>query len=95
MLTQSSYDNPMQAKPFLSTSEVAKLLGISRIAVFKRIRKGDIRAIKVGRTYVIKSADLSNIFGATLTNQDKQVVDQVVKKAVSEYGETLRLLGGE
>ncbi len=85
----------MQAKPFLSTSEVAKLLGISRIAVFKRIRKGDIRAIKVGRTYVIKSADLSNIFGATLTNQDKQVVDQVVKKAVSEYGETLRLLGGE
>jgi len=85
----------MQSKTFLSTSDVATLLGISRIAVFKKIKKGDIRATKVGKTYVIDPADLGSVLGNTLTNEDKQLVDQAVTKTVSEYGETLRLLGKE
>lgn len=43
---------------FLSTKEAAKLLGISPVAVFKRIKSGSIPAIKVGRNYVIPSSAL-------------------------------------
>lgn len=80
---------------FLSTTQLARILGISRIAVFKKIQKGEIKASKVGKTYVIDSRDIGNILGTALTKQDKTDVDQAVKKTVREYGETLRLLGKE
>jgi len=35
--------------------EVAKELGISRIAVFNKVKKGQIPAERVGRFYVIQS----------------------------------------
>ncbi len=80
---------------FLSTTQLARILGISRIAVFKKIQKGEIKASKVGKTYIIDSRDIGNILGTALTEQDKTDIDQAVKKTVREYGETLRLLGKE
>ncbi len=40
----------------ISVKEMAQRLGISRIAVFKKIQKGQIQAVKVGRSYVITQA---------------------------------------
>ncbi len=40
-------------KEFLSIPEYAKRIGISRIAVFKQVKKGKIEAIKVGRNWII------------------------------------------
>ena len=85
----------MAEKEFLSTIELAKILGISRIAVYKKIKKGEIKATKVGRNYVIAKKDLGNIFGETLSKQDKKELTKAVKKTVKEYGETLRRLGKE
>ena len=85
----------MTDKKFLSTSELARILGISRIAVFRKIQKGQIKAVKAGRNYIIDQHDVGNILGTALTTEDKQTVDTAVKKTVSEYGETLRLLGAE
>jgi excisionase family DNA binding protein len=82
-------------KIFLSTSEAAKLLGISRIAVFKKIKSGAIKAKKVGRNFVIAKEELPDILGETLTPRKKQLIEAAVKKTVEEYGETLRLLGQE
>lgn len=82
-------------KQFLSTEEAAKLLGISRIAVFKKIKKGDIKAIKVGRNFIIDIKDLDGVSGKVLTKKDKKEIKQTVKKFVREYGETLKLLGRE
>ena len=48
----------MKTDRFLSTSELADILGISRIAVFKKIKSGQIKAQKVGRNYVIDRKDL-------------------------------------
>lgn len=80
---------------FLSTSDLARILGISRIAVFKKIQKGQIKAVKAGRNYIIDRNDIGNILGTALTAGDKHAVDAAVGKTVSEYGETLRLLGAE
>jgi len=44
-------------KRFYSVPEAAKKLGVSRIAVFKRIRKGDLKAMRIGRAYVISQKD--------------------------------------
>ena len=43
------YNGVTMEKEYLSTSEVAKILGISRIAVFKKIKSGEIKAEKKGR----------------------------------------------
>ncbi len=80
-------------------AELAKMLGISRIAVFKRIKKGQIPAERIGRSYVISMADVNEIIQGSspkfLTKEKKEVIEKAVKKIVKEYGETLKLLGQE
>lgn len=80
-------------KRFFTTSEVAKLYGISRVAIFKKIKKGKIKAKKIGRNYVIEVKDL-NIDG-NLSTKAKNDIDKAVKKAVKEYGDVFRKLGKE
>ena len=38
---------------YLTIPELARMLGISRIAVYKRVKKGKIKAIRVGRNFAI------------------------------------------
>ena len=85
----------MNNKKLVSTSQAAKILGISRIAVFNKIKKGEIKAEKVGRNYVIRKDQLSTITGKYLSKKEKNVIEKAVAGTVSEYGETLRLLGRE
>ncbi|OGI98628.1 hypothetical protein A3H53_01265 [Candidatus Nomurabacteria bacterium RIFCSPLOWO2_02_FULL_40_10] len=82
-------------KNLLSTVEAANILGISRQAVFKKIKSGEIKAKKVGRNFVITREDLPYILEEHLTEDRKREIEKAVKKAVSEYGEALRLLGRE
>jgi len=82
-------------KNYFSSSELAEILGISRVAVFKKIKKGEIKAKRFGRFWLIKDNELRNILGETLTSAQKKFLDNAVRKTVNEYGETLRLLGNE
>ncbi|MBU2529556.1 MAG: excisionase family DNA-binding protein [Elusimicrobia bacterium] len=45
-------------REFYSVPEFAKRLGVSRIAVFKKVKKGQIRAIRIGRNWAIPSDEL-------------------------------------
>lgn len=84
----------MNKKPentYLSTQQAADLLGISRTAILKRIKKGEINADKIGRNYIIH---YGNLVGE-LSEDDKKDIKKTVKKAVKEYGETFKLLGKE
>jgi len=83
----------MENKRFISTIELAKILGVSRIAVYKRIKSGKIKAKKIGRKFMIDKKDLGGILGKKLTTQQKSEIEKAVKKTVKEYGETLKLLG--
>ena len=85
----------MENKDFLSTTELAKMLGISRVAVFKKIKSGEIKATKVGRNFIIQKKDLGSIFGQDLTKEDKKGIEKAVKKTVREYGPALKMLGEE
>lgn len=79
----------------LSTAELAKILGISRIAVFQKIKQGSIKAVKVGRNFVIDQADVTHLLGGEVTSKQKKDIEAAVDKTIAEYGETLRLLGQE
>lgn len=84
---------------FISIAELAKMLGISRVAVFKKIKKGQIPAEKIGRSYAISMEDATDIVhgvaSKVLTEEKKVEIKKAVEKVVKEYGETLRLLGKE
>ncbi len=82
-------------KQFISTTELAHKLGVSRVTIFNRIKQGKIPAQKVGRNFVIRVEDVPEIGGKQLGVLNKQVIEGAVKKTVDEYGETLRLLGKE
>ncbi|MEW6100826.1 MAG: helix-turn-helix domain-containing protein [Candidatus Omnitrophota bacterium] len=85
----------MEDKELMTTTELAKILGISRVAVFKRIKKGQIKAIRVGKSFVIRKDSLPEILGRVLSKRNKSEIEAAVKKTVKEYGQTLRLLGKE
>ena len=84
---------------FISVAELAKILGISHVAVFKKIKKGQIPAQRVGRSYVISMEDVSHLIHGSesdiLTEAKKEEIESAVEKVVKEYGETLKLLGKE
>jgi len=80
---------------YLSSTEVAQILNISRIAVFNKIKAGLIPAEKIGRNYAIKAEDIAKALEGVLTEGRKEEIDAAVKKVVEEYGQTLRLLGRE
>jgi excisionase family DNA binding protein len=79
----------------ITIPQLAKLLGLSRIEVYRRVRKGQIKAEKIGRMYVIEAKEVGHILGKKLTAKDKGQIEKAVKKAIKEYGEVLRKLGAE
>lgn len=82
----------MVAKTYLSTVEAAKLLGISREAVFKRIQSGTLPAIKVGRNYAIDPSDLGHSTQEPSAAK-KKAIGEAIRRAFREYGDALKKLG--
>lgn len=80
---------------FISTVELAKMLGISRVAVFNRIKSGKIKAEKAGRNFVIDKDSIPELSGRSVSEAGRKEIAAAVNKTVREYGETLRLLGQE
>jgi excisionase family DNA binding protein len=88
----------MKQNEYISVAQLAKILGISRIAAYKKIKKGQIKAIKIGRSFAVSKEDVKNlvdVVGAPLKEEEKTEIDKAVKKTVAEYGEVLKRLGKE
>ncbi len=49
--------------------EAAKILDISRIAVFQNIKAGKIKATQVGRNYIISKKELGNVLTSRRINR--------------------------
>ncbi|HPB68138.1 MAG TPA: excisionase family DNA-binding protein [Candidatus Omnitrophota bacterium] len=89
----------MKEKPFFSIAEVAKILGYSRAAIYKKVIQGQIEAIRVGRSFAISDETIKKLIktvkGAPLEDEEKKEIDKVVSRTIKEYGETLKRLGSE
>lgn len=51
-------------REYYSIPEVAALLGVSRIAVFKRVKKGQLAALRFGRNWAVPAAALETALPA-------------------------------
>jgi len=82
-------------KKFYTIKELADIMKISRIAVFKKVQNKQIKAEKVGRTYMILKDDVGEVIKDDLSKKLKIEIEEGVSKVIKEYGETLKLLGRE
>lgn len=78
----------------ISTNEAARILGISRVAVFKKIQSGKIKAEKVGRNFVIDKVILIGSLEKPDENRKKEI-SKVVSDVLEDYGEVIKKLGKE
>lgn len=80
---------------YYTIPEAAKILNKSRIAVYKQVKSGKIKAVRVGRNYAVPAGSLPFALHKELRVQDKKRLDAGIKRVIHEYSETLRLLGRE
>jgi excisionase family DNA binding protein len=83
----------MKKNDYITIPQLANMLGISRIAVYNKVRKGQIKAVKIGRIFAIPQSQIGEIMGRKLSKKDKKEIDLAVEKTVREYGSVLKLLG--
>ena len=70
-------------------------MGISRIAVYRQVKAGKIRATRVGRIHVISDRTVQQVLRRRVKPLDKKRVDRAVRKVVRDYGEVLKRLARE
>ena len=64
----------MTAKRYISTAEAAKILGVSTVAVFKKIKNGEIKAEKIGRNYIIPKEEVLKTLGLVIGEKNKNEI---------------------
>jgi excisionase family DNA binding protein len=72
------------SKEFYSTTEVARILNISRVSVFRQIKLGKIKAIKIGRNFVISHDGLLEALGKSVGTAKKEAIERAIDRAMKE-----------
>lgn len=91
-----------EKKKYITIAELAEILHISRIAVYKKVKKGQVPAERIGRNFFIPIEYIQKdvtvkvpVLKVSLTENEKNIIKKAVEKTVMEYGDTLKLLGRE
>jgi len=77
---------------YITIPQLAEMLNVSRITVFRWVKSGKIKASKVGGTWIIDDPDILSTIRGELTDVQKAEIVDAVGKAVEQYGELFRLL---
>ncbi len=72
----------MDQTKYITTSDLARLLGITRVAIFKKIKSGELKAIQFGRNYVIEKVSLPQEIKQQLKKGEKTAVQKVLELGV-------------
>lgn len=54
----------VEEKEFLSIEETCTLLGASRMTIYRQIKKGTLKAAKLGRRTIIKRSEIDKLFAS-------------------------------
>ena len=69
---------------FITPTQLAKMLGISRVAIHQKIKKGEIEVENIGDlskpTYLIPKASLSSEIQERIQTEQKKATESVVGK---------------
>lgn len=73
----------MEKEKYITTSQFAKLLGISRVAALKQIKKmakdGKIKIAEFGKSFVVEKASLPADIKERIAGQQKEIVEKATK----------------
>jgi len=73
----------MEKEKYITTSEFAKLLGISRVASLKQIKKmakdGKIKIVEFGKSFVVEKSSLPVDIKERIASQQKEIAEKVTK----------------
>ena len=76
----------MKGEKYLTIPQLAKILGLTRIAVYKKVKKGQIKSIRIGKNFAIPIEEVDKISGKILSKEDKSIINKAVSKTINEYG---------
>jgi len=82
-------------KEFYSTKEVAQILNLSRVSIFQRIKKGKIKASKVGRNFIVSQESVLEALGKKIGTEKKEQIERAVDRAMKDYGDVFKRLSKE
>jgi len=68
----------MKRENYYTTQELAKLLGVSRVAVFKKIKSGEIKTVSAGRNYLIPKDSLPKEIKKLIEREQKEAVEEII-----------------
>lgn len=85
----------LKSKDYISTAELAEILGISRMHALRKIKSGEIKAERIGRGFVIRKKDILEIAGHILGEDRKKELESAISKTLDTYGEAIKKLGQE
>lgn len=54
----------LNEKEFLSIADTCQLLGASRMTIYRQIKNGNIKAVKLGRRTIIKKSEIEKLFAS-------------------------------
>ena len=57
------HNNKLPEKEFYTPSEIAEVLPISKLSVYKALQRGDIHSIKIGKKIIIPAESFNKVFG--------------------------------
>ncbi|MFM7271344.1 MAG: helix-turn-helix domain-containing protein [Actinomycetes bacterium] len=58
---------PLSKSRFLTVQEVADLIRVSTMTVYRLIKSGDLPAVRVGRSFRVRESDVDTYLGARYT----------------------------
>lgn len=82
-------------KEYLTIKELADILHVSRISIFKKVKKGEIKAERIGKIYILPKKQLNDVLYNTLSEKLKKEIEHGVLKVINEYGDVIKKLGEE
>lgn len=86
----------MQHEKYLTIPELAKIIGLSRSQVFRKVQAGLIPHQKVGRINLISKDYVNTVLAlGNVTIEDQKEIEKAVKKVVSQYGDVIKKLGAQ
>jgi excisionase family DNA binding protein len=60
--------SPPPDQEFLTITDVAQMLHLSTTTIWRHVRRGDLKALKIGRSYRIRRSDLDALLAAAEVN---------------------------
>ena len=82
-------------KKIFSVKEVADLLSVDRVTVYRWVKSGRVKAEMIAGSYIIAIEDLPHHIIGGLSEDKKIQIRDAVAQAIQEYGETFRALARE